>query len=270
MLTKSYKKPFVNILNTAEPTELKGVPGSRIILTAILKFTTKLYNLYFIALNNSVAKLFENLFPGKSMQIPVGVNTDEYTTCDFNKKNNYIIYVGRLDEGQKNISLLIETFALIKDNRYSLIIAGSGNDSDKYSKMISELNLTNKCYMIGNISTDKKIKLLSESKIFVNPSVREGQSSTVLEAMSCGTAVVCVKNEGSNDTITDGYDGILVDNDKNSLKLVLEDLMNNDQKLRELSLNARKSAIHKYSISNVAKQYDKVFKELLERTNESI
>ena len=269
MLSRTYKKPFVHILNTAEPTELNGVPGSRIIFTAILKFFTKIPNLNFIALNNSVARVFENLFPGKSMQIPVGVNTDEYTPCDFNKKDNYIIYVGRLDEGQKNISLLIESFALIKDNRYSLIIAGTGNDFDKYSNMISELNLTKKCYMTGNISTDKKIKLLSESKIFVNPSVREGQSSTVLEAMSCGTAVVCVKNEGSYDTIIDGYDGILVDNDKNSLKLILEDLMNNDQKIRELSLNARKNAIQKYSIINVAKQYEKVFKDLLERTNES-
>lgn len=268
LLAKLKRYPTVHILNSSEPLDLGGIKGSRFMFTILLRFFDNLNDLFFIALNNATALDFEKLFPGKTRTIPIGIDTDEYMPVDFDNKKNAIIYLGRLDEGQKNISLLIKAFALLKNEKYSLLIAGSGRDYYKYSDMISDLNLAGKCHMIGSISNNEKKKLLAESKIFVSPSIREGQSNAVIEAMSSGIAIVCVRNEGSNETINDGYDGILVDNNETKLKDVLEYLISNDERIKELSTNARKSAVQKYSIVAVAEQYENVFASLLCAENE--
>jgi glycosyltransferase involved in cell wall biosynthesis len=249
-------KPHMHILNSAEPLRLRGIPFFNSWAIKFLGFYANFNRITFVALNESTKHEFEKLFPGRSTLIGIGVNTEEYKPVEFRLRKNNVLFMGRLDEKQKNVSLLIKAFALLMDKTYSLIIAGTGNDIEYYNNMISMFHLEDRCKLLGYVSHEKSVELLSTSKIFVNTSIREGQSNAVLEAMSCGCATVCVDNLGTRATIKNYYNGIIIENSVDELIRVLDNLMDDDNLVMKLSQNARKTAVEKFSICKVTRLYE--------------
>jgi glycosyltransferase involved in cell wall biosynthesis len=263
ILAKLRREPIVHIIHSAEPLDLTGVPFFKPLALGLLRFVAESRNLFFSALNKYVAEEFSQIFPQHVEQIGIGVDTAEYSPVGFDSKQNIILYLGRLNEKQKNISLLIRAFALLRNTSYTLLIVGDGNDREFYLGMINKLGITNKCKLTGYVDNKERSRLLSISKIFVNPSIREGQSNAVLEAMSAGCAVVAVDNHGTRGTIINGYNGIIVDNDVNSLRNTLERLIFNEEELKKLSDNGRMWVVKNHSISIIAKEYQKLFNKIL-------
>lgn len=270
LISKLKREPIIHMLLSSEPLDLTGVPFFRLLSIKLLRFVAHSRNLFFIALNKYVAEDFLKVFPQHVIQIGAGVETDKYSPVEFDSKQNIILYVGRLDEGQKNISLLIKAFANLRNTSYSLLIVGDGKDREFYLDMINKFDIAEKCKLMGFVSEREKIGLLSKSKIFVNPSTREGQSSAVLEAMSSGCAVICVDNNGARDTIINGLNGTIIDNDVNSLKMALENLILNEGKIKELSSNARNWVLKNYSISIIAQKYQRLFNNIMGENCETI
>ena len=249
-------KPHMHILNSSEPLSVKGIPFFNKWAIKFLKFYANFNKINFVALNEPTKHDFEKLFPGRSTVIGVGVDTEEFRPAEFRIRKNNALFLGRLDEKQKNVSLLIKAFALLKNKTYSLTIAGTGNDIEYYKNMISIFHMEDRVKLLGYVSHEKTVELLSSSKIFINPSIREGQSNVVLEAMSCGCATVCVDNPGSRATIENNYNGIIIQNSIDELIEVLDNLMNDDISMMKLSQNARKTAIEKFSIRKVSTKYE--------------
>ena len=249
-------KPHMHILNSSEPLSVKGIPFFNKWAIKFLKFYANFNKINFVALNEPTKHVFEKLFPGRSTVIGVGVDTEEFRPAEFRIRKNNALFLGRLDEKQKNVSLLIKAFALLKNKTYSLTIAGTGNDIEYYKNMISIFHMEDRVKLLGYVSHEKTVELLSSSKIFINPSIREGQSNVVLEAMSCGCATVCVDNPGSRATIENNYNGIIIQNSIDELIEVLDNLMNDDISMMKLSQNARKTAIEKFSIRKVSTKYE--------------
>jgi len=263
LLSRLGKEPIIHILHSSEPLDLSGVPLFKPLSLRLLRFVARSQNLFFIALNKYAAEDFSKIFPEHVVQIGVGVETSKYSPVEFDSKQNIILYLGRLDEGQKNISLLIRAFAMLRNASYTLLIVGDGKDRELYFGMIDKFAITENCKLMGFVSDREKARLLSKSKIFVNPSIREGQSNAVLEAMSAGCAVVCVDNNGTRDTIINGYNGIIVNNDVNSLRKTLENLILNEEKIKELSNNARNWVLKNHSFTIIAEEYQKLISKIL-------
>jgi len=93
--------------------------------------------------------------------------------------------------------------------------------------------------------------------------------STLMEAMSCGRAVVSTNVEGIPELIDNGRDGILIDYEKEwqvvqeSARVVIE-LLENDTMRQELGKNAREKMVAKYAIEHAAKCFESIYMSALE------
>lgn len=104
--------------------------------------------------------------------------------------DEYILFVGTL-EPRKNISLLIRALN-IAENRIPLIMAGWKGWGDKeWMELINEKKLQGKIIFTGHVDEETLACLYTGASAFVYPSLYEGFGLPILEAMACGSPVVC-------------------------------------------------------------------------------
>lgn len=105
-------------------------------------------------------------------------------------KNKTILACSRIDDKQKGIDLLLDSFGKFcnKNSDWKLVIAGDGPALKKYRKQVETLNCGKRVEFLGSIS-DVKEKMLDAS-IFVLPSRFEGFPMSVTEAFECGLPVL--------------------------------------------------------------------------------
>jgi glycosyltransferase involved in cell wall biosynthesis len=105
----------------------------------------------------------------------------------------YIVYVGTL-QPRKNLSRLLDAFAtLAKQGReVHLVIAGKkGWLYEPLFAQVRQLGLEGLVHFTGYVPQEDLPTLISAARVFVLPSLYEGFGFPVLEAMACGTPVVC-------------------------------------------------------------------------------
>jgi glycosyltransferase involved in cell wall biosynthesis len=123
----------------------------------------------------------------------------------------YILYVGGFDQ-RKNLDTLFAAYAGTgADLRQSapLVIAGSPppRDSDFFPdprRLAEENDLQDTVTFLGLVAEEDKPALYSSAALFVFPSLYEGFGLPVLEAMSCGTAVLASDAASLPEIVGDG------------------------------------------------------------------
>ena len=109
---------------------------------------------------------------------------------------DYVLHVGTL-QPRKNLGRLLEAYALARKQAKRgetpcLVIAGSkGWLYDQIFQKVKRLGLEAEVIFPGYVSQDDLPALLSGARLFVFPSLYEGFGLPVLEAMACGTPVLC-------------------------------------------------------------------------------
>jgi glycosyltransferase involved in cell wall biosynthesis len=103
------------------------------------------------------------------------------------------------DSYHKNPENAIHAWALLPKNLrelHPLTIAGfTGNNDSRIMKMISELNLINEVKILRWVSQEKLVDLFQSSASLLFVSREEGFGFPLLQAMACGTPVVCSRAE---------------------------------------------------------------------------
>jgi len=121
-----------------------------------------------------------------------------------------------------------------------------------------------KTFIIWDTSQKKKtIPLIRGSDALIQPSIVEGISSTILEAMACKTAIIATNVGGNKEILENNRTGILIkpNSNKELLESILE-LISNKKKARSLAEESYKEVKH-YDWSSVGNQYLKLYKKLL-------
>src|SRR5258708_1511815 len=112
----------------------------------------------------------------------------------------------------KGIEDALKAFSILnqKDNYHFWVIGKVGKGYDTYlANLCRELGIYEKVKFWGFVSQEKKFKLLSESHILLNPSIREGWGLVNIEANSVGTPVVGYKSPGLVDSVKDDVSGVI-------------------------------------------------------------
>ena len=106
------------------------------------------------------------------------------------KRERYLLVVGGTWKHKNTHEILINHKSW--DNDYDLIIVAGSSDYKEYLKrLVSDLNLENKVKFYEDISKEKLISLYQNATALIFPSLMEGFGIPPMEALACGTPVIC-------------------------------------------------------------------------------
>lgn len=194
-----------------------------------------------------------------------GVDTDFYKasqrTLNNRKKEFVILCASRLSK-RKGIKYAISGFAKIHEKypqAKMLIAGGEGNAMEELKKQVSDLKIKNKVTFFGNYKKDQAPAIYQNSDVFVMPSLNEGMSNNLLEALSSGLPVLMTPVGGAEELVKNGENGFLIET-KNSdiIAEKLAYLLDNLEKVDEMGKNSRKLA-ESMNWKNVADEYVKLY-----------
>ena len=169
----------------------------------------------------------------------------------------HLLFVGRL-AAQKNLSLLIEAVAQMQ-TRVHLDIVGEGEERENIEALLQKHRLQN-VTLHGKKTGEDLLEMYRFADIFVLPSLKEGVSLSMLEALAAGLPVVASDSPEIRQIL--GECGVLIKEPTaaNYAKAIDGVLSSKEilQTLRTLSVQKARS----YSWSNVLNAIEDVYKEL--------
>jgi len=214
---------------------------------------------------NIYKKRFQN-YKEKILYIPYGANIekieeDKEILEKYNlKKNNYILFVGRLIP-EKGVHYLIDAFKKVSTN-LNLVIVGDSEYDKEYVKELknrSDNRIIFTSYIFGN----KFKTILKNCLFYVQPSEVEGTSPILLTAMAFGKCVIV--NGIPENISTIGEAGIYYKkNDIDDLKNKIELLLSRRSLIERYGSKALKRVIKNYSWDKISSDYEKIYKKLLQ------
>lgn len=205
------------------------------------KILRKYYkNLKYIVCINSPSLKYYIRF-NKTQFIPniIGKPFENAKFVEYDKKENIISFVGRLDK-DKNVIELIEIFnqAQLPDT-WKLQIIGEGTQKEILEQKVNEKCLTDKVIFYGNKTPTETFLLLSKSKIFGFTSLKEGLPTVLIEALFTSNTIISYDcNFGPSDIINQDCGFLIPLKNKQLFIEKLKFLVDNPEFLKQLNLSA--------------------------------
>ncbi len=220
-----------------------------------------------ITISNYSKEEIKNYYPksrGKTEVIYLGLD-ENFKILENIKKKNQILYVGSLNK-RKNFIGVLKAFELLNLQDYRLLIVGNFSTNfaiDDDSKKILEKTKQNpNIEFKSNINNDELIQIYNESKLFLFPSYYEGFGLPILEAMACGTPVICSNNSSLPEV---GGDAVIYCDayDVNDIKDKIEQVLKDDKLQQEMIKKGLKRA-SEFSWEKSANEHLALFRKLLD------
>lgn len=183
------------------------------------------------------------LAPERVFVAPLGVDpgfapgpADEEMLAALGVERPYLLTVATL-QPRKNLEAALRAFELLREagDPHSLVIAGARGWSDR--RLLSRLRasrVADRIVLAGRVSDGELVALYRGADCLVHPSRYEGFGLPVLEAMACGTAVVC-SDRASLPEVT-GDAAVLVNPEEpEAIAAAIADLLDSPDRRRILS-----------------------------------
>jgi len=204
-----------------------------------------------------------------------GVDTGRYTPLLYNEKINakaalgldnsaLFLFVGRLSP-EKRVKEFLEVWAELFSEDAShpkarLMIVGGGPEEGALRAAVAQLGLSGSVTLAG--PKEDLLPYYRAADVFILPSISEGLSNSMLEAMACGVAVLASRVGGAKDAIAPGVSGCLFDPlNKQELKDCLRQHLADRGLSLRMGEQARKAAVEKYSMARVADELMEIYGE---------
>lgn len=178
-----------------------------------------------------------------------------------------LVYLGRLTP-QKAIPYLLDAVNLLtsRGEKLELYIIGDGPDREKLEEYTQLSHLSEYVYFCDHIDNKLIVEHLSSYDIFVLPSLYEGFATATIEAMLAGLPAVVTISGGPNYFVDDSVGRLCQPGDAKSLATALSELIRmNDTELLEMGARGQQRVIDKFNIKTIAKDYIKLFNQLVNK-----
>ena len=276
--TRSIKgNDIVHAHNIPSALAMKNVSGKKIL---------SLHGIYSQQISNLHGKIYSNIsknYEDKALKWADVITAVSKEACDYYSKNGFnvlhipnaidlnsfpkkpikkfekqIIFAGRLSK-EKGIDVLLDTAKSLPPE-YNLLILGTGPEEEKVRNISnSQTNI----HYLGYQSKQNTISLIRGSDLLIQPSIMEGISSTLLEAMGCETCVIASDVGGNAEIIENNKTGVLVEpNNAEELVEKILYLLTENEKRTAMATNGLKTVV-KYDWKRVGKLYLDIYESSL-------
>jgi glycosyltransferase involved in cell wall biosynthesis len=190
-----------------------------------------------------------------------GLPEEAFRDRDLPRSN--ILYLGRLEESQKGIDLLMQAFACIASRTgRTLTIAGSGPDERRIRALANTLGVGNRVRFLGHVAPSERFDLLASAELVAMPSRYETFGMVAAEALAVGTPVVAFDIPCLRSILSRGC-GILVPAfDTDAFAAALVRVLDDDQ-LRSQLIGAGRAMVNRLSWDGAASVQENLYSRVL-------
>ncbi len=202
-----------------------------------------------------------------------GVDTGRYTPPLYQEKiaakaavglenDTVFLAVGRLVP-EKRMRELVELWAEVlagggTQPRIRLIIVGSGPEEKILKDAVRKLDLGQSVVLAG--PKGDLLPYYRAADVFILPSLTEGMSNSMLEAMACGVAIMAGRVDGARDVISEGESGFLFDPlNSGEIKECLRRYAADPGLALRMGEKARATVVAGYSMARVADEILEIY-----------
>ena len=167
--------------------------------------------------------------------------------------------VGRFDP-IKNYAVLVEAFARLapRFGDARLAFLGDGPQEPALRALAESLGIAHRVHWLGR-RTDSQ-NFFSALDLFVLPSLGEGMSNVVLEAMATGLPVVCADLPGHREVFTPDVEGVVVSPcNGESFAHALSLLICDRERCLALGSAARRRAVARFNLQRMISDYETLY-----------
>jgi sugar transferase (PEP-CTERM/EpsH1 system associated) len=247
--------------------DVDGTSRKRAIMRALSRMVVHQYMTVSAQMSRWLAKSVG--IPGRRIvQIYNGVDSKVFrpskveTGSEFSRKRVVIGCVGRLDPVKDHVTLLDAFHRLVSSGDVTvdlrLVIVGDGEMRNEIRRFVSNRHLQENICLLG--SRDDVPQVLRSIDIFVLPSLNEGISNTILEAMSTGIPVVATAVGGNPELVEDGVTGRLFEpGDVGCLTNILRDYIQDPALSHRHGKAGRRRVVSDFSIESMTDAYESLY-----------
>ena len=142
------------------------------------------------------------IFNPENNQVPVEL---------FDWKDKIIVVCTRQHMNTYGITYLIDAIPIVlkKNNRVRFLFIGNGPLTKMYKDQIFRLNIGKYVKFIGKVNNELLPLYLNNSDIYVSPSLSDGSSLCLMEALGCAVPSVVSDIDANLEWIEDNFNGIV-------------------------------------------------------------
>lgn len=176
--------------------------------------------------------------------------------------------VGRLVPIKDHFTLLRAAEVLLRERKdLHVLLVGDGPERAKLQEYVGgSPELPGRVTFCG--ASDRVPELMNAMQVFVLPSICEGMSNTVLEAMATGLPLVVTRAGGNPELVVDGATGFLFPpRDVQALAQHLAKLVESPDLRRSFGEKARQRVVEQFSLAGMIQNYRDLYFELATKRN---
>ncbi|HET7763740.1 MAG TPA: TIGR03088 family PEP-CTERM/XrtA system glycosyltransferase [Burkholderiales bacterium] len=195
---------------------------------------------------------------------PVGEHRDEVPHPGFCGPEHFVIgTVGRMQEVKDQVTLARAFMRLAQimpgtKERVRLVMVGEGPLRERVRALLADAGLEQCVWLPGK--RDDVARIMRSFDLFVLPSLAEGISNTILEAMATGLPVLATAVGGNRELVREGETGTLVPrDDPESMAVALRAYVESGELGRRQGKAARRAIENEFGMDAMVDGYMKIY-----------
>ncbi len=170
---------------------------------------------------------------------------------------------GLLVEGFVRALALLDALAPERARQLRLVVVGVGPDRAALEAQVASSGAADRIWITG--SRDDVPALMADLDLFVLPSLAEGISNTILEAMACGLPVLATRVGGNAELIDEGRTGMLIPSDDVlAMATAIHGYAMSGPRIESQGRAARERVVSLFSIDAMVASYAELYDSLLD------
>lgn len=256
-----HKLPYVVTVQGSDVFKTLNKPGIRQMVGLALRKAGKV-----LALSNALksAALEFGLKDEHVMVVPNGINIAQFPYASLREKQLQVLFVGSLIE-RKGPLYLLQAMRLVHQNlpEAKLVLVGEGDQRANLEEYIAANSMEDYVRLAGTQPQSAVGALMRESRLFVLPSIEEGQGVVLMEALASGTPCVGSRVGGIPDVVTENVGRLVEAGDVSALAEAIRAYLTDQNLWENASRAGRQRVLEHYDWNHLADEISAVYAEVL-------